>query len=327
MGIVRVRVRPCVSRIENLRRNPGTFDGNLKTKKRIRHSSHLIELAIECGIHDRSGVIDRHALARPVCTPGPAGIDEPNLDSVGFNIFAKKFRILARMQGQKRASKTRTKGRRGFGDPFFCAGDFRGIAVNKMIHSLCRRQFRYRRQNTEGVTGEKDYILWLTALTGHGGVRDLGNRVGRSGIFRQRPVIKIDRTGRLVQDHILQNGAEGARRLENFRLLFRGKFNHLGITAPLEVKNTVFTPAMLVVTNQGPRCVRRKRCLACARQPEENRSAAIIANIGRGVHRQHALARQQIVHDAEDGLLGLTGITGATDDDELPGKIDNNESG
>ena len=270
-------------------------------------------------------MIDGHALARPVGAPSPAGIDKPDLGPMRLNILAEELRVLARVQRQKRTAKTWAERRHGFGHPFFRARHFGRIAVDKMIHGLCRRQFGHWRQNTECITGQKYNILRLATAAGHGGVGDLGDRVGRPGIFGQRTVIKVDRTGRLVQHHIFQNRAEGPCGLVNLRLLFRRKFNHLGVTAALKVEDATFAPAVLIVPNQGARCIRRKRCLAGTGQPEENCGTAVITDISRGMHRQHALAGQQIIHDAEDGLLGLARVTGPADDDQFPGEIHNDK--
>ena len=84
---------------------------------------------------------------------------------------------------------------------------------------------------------------------------------------------------------------------------------------------------MLVITDQCTCCIGRKRSLASARKPKEHGGTAISADIGRGVHGQNALARQQIVHHTENRLLGFTGIAGATNDDQFTSEVENDKGG
>ena len=65
-----------------------------------------------------------------------------------------------------------------------------------------------------------------------------------------------------------------------------------------------------------------KRRLAGARQAEEDRALAVGADIGRAVHRHHALRRKQEVQQAEHALLHLARIFGVADQDHLLGEVD-----
>ena len=82
---------------------------------------------------------------------------------------------------------------------------------------------------------------------------------------------------------------------------------------------------MLVIADQRAAGVRRQGGLARAGQAEEHSGIAVRADIGRTVHRHHALDRQQIVEDAEHRLLHFTGIGGAADQDQLFGEVDGND--
>ena len=84
---------------------------------------------------------------------------------------------------------------------------------------------------------------------------------------------------------------------------------------------------MLIIANQRARCIGRKRGLAGTRKPEEHGGIVVGTDIGRGVHGQNALARQQVVHHTENRLLGFTGITGATNDDQFTSEVENDEGG
>ena len=78
---------------------------------------------------------------------------------------------------------------------------------------------------------------------------------------------------------------------------------------------------MLVVTDKRARGIGRKRGLAGARQAEEHGGITLGADVGRAVHRHHALGGQQVVEDAEDRLLHLARIGGAADQDQLLGEV------
>jgi hypothetical protein len=71
---------------------------------------------------------------------------------------------------------------------------------------------------------------------------------------------------------------------------------------------------MLVIANQGPARVRRKRGLARARQTEEQRGIALGPFVGAAVHRQHAAPRHPVIHRREDALLHLARVVRAQDD-------------
>ena len=68
---------------------------------------------------------------------------------------------------------------------------------------------------------------------------------------------------------------------------------------------------MLVIADQAPQWVRRKRRLTRARKPKEQRHIARRPHIRRTVHREYAARRQQVIHDGESRLLHFPGITGS----------------
>ena len=79
---------------------------------------------------------------------------------------------------------------------------------------------------------------------------------------------------------------------------------------------------MFVIAHQGARRVRRQGCLASAGQAEKDRALAILADIGRAMHRHDPLGRQKVIYDGEDGFLHLARIRGAANQDDLAGEID-----
>lgn len=69
-----------------------------------------------------------------------------------------------------------------------------------------------------------------------------------SGVLSQRGVVIVDLTSHGVKDDVLQNGTK-PNRVVNVGLLLSGKTNSLGVATTLNVKDTLVTPAVLVVTN------------------------------------------------------------------------------
>ena len=96
----------------------------------------------------------------------------------------------------------------------------------------------------------------------------------------------------------------------------------LGVAAAFEIEDAVRAPAVLVVADQGAVRIGRERGLARAGQAEEQRAVAVLADIGRAVHRHHALRRQVEVERGEDRLLHLAGVGRAADQHDLAGEID-----
>jgi hypothetical protein len=117
-------------------------------------------------------------------------------------------------------------------------------------------------------------------------------------------------------------GMNSTDRRPDLRLAALRQADRLGVTAALEVEHAAVRPAVLVVADQLPRRISRERRLAGAGQAEEQRHVAVGSNIGRAVHREHVLSRQQEVHDAEGALLDLAGVVRPGDHHGLRAEVD-----
>jgi hypothetical protein len=82
---------------------------------------------------------------------------------------------------------------------------------------------------------------------------------------------------------------------------------------------------VLVVADQRAVRVGGQRGLAGAGQAEEQRDVAGGPDIGRAVHRHHALGRQIVVERGEHRLLHLAGIVAAADQDHALGEVDGDD--
>ena len=94
-----------------------------------------------------------------------------------------------------------------------------------------------------------------------------------------------------IEHHVLQHRAEAVGGGEDFRLGLVREPDGLGVAAALEIEDAVRAPAVLVVAEQGAVGIGRQRGLAGAGQAEEQRDVAAGPDIGRAVHRHHALRR------------------------------------
>ena len=190
-----------------------------------------------------------------------------------------------------------------------------------MIHGLIGRQLRNWRQDAERVRRQHDDVARHRAHIVGAGVRDEIDWIGTAAVFGQAVVIQIDDARIGIHHDIFQHRAETAGGGVNLGFGFGGKPDHLGIAAAFEVEDGGIGPAMFIIADQRAAGVGRKRGLPGARQAEEDRGIAVCANIGRAVHRHHALQRQQIVEDGEDALLHLASVRRAADQDGLAFEI------
>ena len=191
-----------------------------------------------------------------------------------------------------------------------------------MIHRLFRSQPRDRRQDTESICGEEDDVRRRRTEVLLAGVRDELDRIGAAGVFRLAGIGEVELAGILVHGHVLEDRAEHLGGRVDLGLALGREVDHLRIAAAFEVEDRRVRPAMLVVTDQSAAGVGRKRGLAGAGKPEEDRAGAVRTDVGRTVHRHHALSREQVVQQAEHALLHLARIFGVADQDQLLGEVD-----
>jgi len=71
--------------------------------------------------------------------------------------------------------------------------------------------------------------------------------------------------------------------------------DRLRVATALEVEHAVLAPAVLVITDQRPARIGRKRRFAGARKAEEDCRVTCRAHVGRAVHGHDALRRQQVI--------------------------------
>lgn len=147
-----------------------------------------------------------------------------------------------------------------------------------------------------------------------------------ASVLGEGGVVVVDLAGDIIKDDVLKDRAE-ADGAENIGFLLGRKANALGVATTLNVEDTVFTPAVLIVTNQGAVGVGGKRGLAGAGETEEESDIAILALVGGGVEREHLVLDGHLVEeDGEDTLLHLASVLGTEDDHLLVGEVNGDRS-
>jgi len=152
------------------------------------------------------------------------------------------------MPHQKRSAKARRKGNLRLGHPHLGARYPSRIAADKMVHGVCRRQGTDRRQHAKCVTSQENDVC---RVAGH--ARDLRASdklygIGTARVLRDARIREVYRMI-LFEYHVFEYGTE-AQGLENVGLRLGSKVDGFRIAAAFDVEDSLFTPAMLVVTDQ-----------------------------------------------------------------------------
>src|ERR1700733_8301041 len=112
------------------------------------------------------------------------------------------------MPDEEWGAKAGRERRLRFGDPDFGSSDLGGITGDKMIHRLVRREFCHRRQDAKCVTGQKNYIRWMSSHAGHLGVFYKSNRVSAASVLGNTDVRKIHFVAFVIENDIFQERSE-----------------------------------------------------------------------------------------------------------------------
>ena len=240
-------------------------------------------------------VPQRNARALPERLADPARVEQVTLHLVFAHLPGQHLGVGLRRQRQKRRAETRREGRHRIpAEVGFRAGQRRRVAGHEMVHRMGGTQARHGRQHAKRVASQKHDGPRMAAQAAGNCVGYVVQRIGTAGVLGDR-IVKVIRLARdRVHHHVLDHRAE-ANRVPDQRLAFLGEFDALGVTAAFEVEHALVAPAVLVVADQAAVRVGRERRLARAAQAEKQRHVAVFADVGRAMHRQHALKRQHVV--------------------------------
>src|SRR5262245_14205954 len=112
-------------------------------------------------------------------------------------------------------------------------------------------------------------------------VRNIVNWISGASIFRQHYIVQVQTPRGTLEGNIFENRSKAPGGRVYFGFGFRREVDNLRVAAAFVVKDTFITPAMLVVANQDPVRVCRKRGLTCAGKPEKDCHTILRTNIGR----------------------------------------------
>ena len=274
LGVVRLGVGPREPRLQQARLDARHGDRHLEAEDRIGPILDAGELARDRGPEQRARRLDRHPLALAEHAARPARVHEPDACAVLVEPLRQQARVDDRRLRQERGAEAGGEGRLRLLDADLGAGELGGEAGEEPVHRLVARQARDRRQDPEGVRGEEDHRLRMAGALRRQRVRDLLELVGGAGVLGLRAVVEVDDAA-LVEDDVLEDRPERARRLVDLGLGLGGEIDHLRVAAALEVEDAVVAPAVLVVADQRPLRIGRERGLAGAGEAEEDRHVVV----------------------------------------------------
>src|SRR5262249_33299720 len=165
------------------------------------------------------------------------------------------------------------------------------------------------------VAGEEKNVGGVAAPAGEFAVGNEVNGVSGAGVFGKPVVVIVGPARNRVDDDVLQHAAK-ADGAEDLRLAFLRETDGFGVAAAFEVEDAVVGPGVLVVADQPAFGIGGQRGLARAGEAEEERGLAGGAQVGRAVHREDALLRQEEIEDRKDRFLDLTGVASAADQND-----------
>src|SRR5579885_495033 len=150
---------------------------------------------------------------------------------------------------------------------------------------------------------------------------DVFQRISRACVLSNLRSVKVQLARPRIHCYIFEHRPkpDGA---PDLGLVLRRKANAFRITAAFKVEDALAAPTMLVVADQPPARVGGEGGLAGAGKPEKERHVSTFAKIGGAMHGKYGLRRQQVIHDGKRGLLQLSGITGAHDENGPFAEVD-----
>ena len=152
----------------------------------------------------------------------------------------------------------------GFLDSHLGAGNLRGVAADKMIHRLSRRERTDWRQHAKCIAGQKNNIRRMARNARNLRILDELYGIGAAGVLGKADVCIIYQMV-LIEHHVLEHRAE-TERLEDLRFVLRRQIDGLGVAAAFDVEDAIVTPAMFIVTDEMAFRVGRQRRLTRTRQ-------------------------------------------------------------
>ena len=218
------------------------------------------------------------------------------------------------MKFEESLTETSRERGRGFGYSAFRSRKFSGETGKEVILSLLRRKDRYGRKNPECVCRKENYALCIRrGGNGTNDVRDMIDRIGNAGVFRNALIGKVDFTV-LVESYVLEKRVSSDC-VVNVRFGILVEIDNLRVATAFEVKHAVIVPAVFVIADKKSFRIGGKGGFTRSGKPEENRGVFAVKIGVRGtVHRSNALQRKVIVHHREHTFFHFAAVPGVDND-------------
>ena len=191
-------------------------------------------------------------------------------------------------------------------------GKLGGVAGYEVVHSLVGIELGDRRQHAESISRKEYNGLGMAGDAWNQAVGYIIHGIADAGILGKGTIGIVKLPGIGVHYNVLNKGAE-LDGVPDLGLILLGKVDALRVAAALYVEYAILAPAVLIVAYKAPVRIGGKGGLAGSGKAEEQRAVAIVANVGRAMHGEHALLGQQVVHHGEYALFYLTGVLAAGD--------------
>ena len=217
------------------------------------------------------------------------------------------------MQAQESSTEASRECRSRFSDTAFCTCQLSSETRQEVVLSLFRVQDRYRRQYTEGISRQEDYLMSVRTFGYRlNDVVDVIDRIRNTSVFSSALICEVDLTVG-INCYVLQQSVTFDSIVDIGFAVFV-QVDNLSIATAFVVEYAFVVPTMFVVTDQQTFRVGRQSSLTCTGQTEEDsRVSAFHVGVGRTVHRSDAAKRVLVVHDREHTFLHFTTIPSVQD--------------
>ena len=139
-----------------------------------------------------------------------------------------------------------------FGNSVFSSSDLGSVSTDEMIHSLIEGQFGHWWEDSIGVTSQENNVLWVTTYSRDLHILNMLKWIAASGVLGQSNIIIIYSSW-CFWTNILYIFYKSSvfNRVENLWLSLFGKTNSLCIASSFNIEDSIITPDVFIVTNQG----------------------------------------------------------------------------
>lgn len=320
----RSRGGPAFLGVEELIGNAGAGLGHIEVEDGVDFIFDIGKFTIVDGVQDGTSVLQWATLTTSgSASTDPTSVEQPGIGLVLGDLVCKHLCVAHGVESKEGLGEARRESGLRLGDTVFGTGHLGGVTGNEVEHSLLGGELGDGWKNTTSIASQQDDVCGV--LIGHArnlGVLNVLNGVGAASVLGQGSVVVVDNTGGRVEDDVLKDGTE-LDGVENIGFLLSRKTNALGVATTLDVEDTLVSPAVLIITNEGTLRISGKSCLASTRKSEEDSDISVLALVGGRVESQDiVLNRHLIEENGEDALLHFTGVFGTQNNHLLLGKVD-----